>query len=171
MKRYLLFAVLVWPLWVGAQGEAQGAQEQTQPLAVTLESFLVTTVTLDDGSTEERFSSAETAEPGAVLEYRLNVENVGDATLPEGLALTGPVPAEVRYVPSATPAEGARLQFSADGGATFSEPPVMVTVTNEEGEEEEVVADPSQYSAVRWLLLTPLAPEAKLDFRYRVTVR
>ena len=132
-------------------------------------------MTLDDGATEERFSSAETAEPGAVLEYRLNVENVGDATLPEGLALTGPVPGEVRYLDlSATPAEGAagaRLEFSADGGATFSEPPVMITVTNEEGEEEEVVADPSQYNAVRWLLLTPLAPEAKLDFRYRVAVR
>ena len=167
MRRYVcVLVVALCPLWAGAQVEAQ-----VEPVAVTLESFLVSTVTLDDGTVEERFSSAETATPGEVLEYRLAVQNQSGAALPEGLALTGPVPSEVQYVPSATPAEGARLEFSADGGETFSEPPVMITVTNEKGEEEEVVADPSQYNAVRWLLLTPLAPEASRDFRYRVIVR
>ncbi len=171
MRRYVCVLVValfvaLCPLWAGAQGEAQ-----VEPVAVTLESYLVTTVTLDDGTTEERFSSAETATPGEVLEYRLAVQNQSGETLPEGLALTGPVPSEVQYFPSATPAEAARLEFSADGGETFAEPPVMIMVTNEEGEEEEVVADPSQYNAVRWLLLTPLAPEASMNFRYRVTVR
>ena len=171
MRRYWFFAVVAlgsW--WALSQGSAQGAAQES-PVAVTLESYLVTTVTLEDGTTEERFSSAETAKPGEVLEYRLEVHNQSGETLPEGLALTGPVPSEVQYFPSATPASNARLEFSADGGVTFSEPPVMITVTNEEGEEEEVVADPSQYNAVRWLLLTPLESEASLDFRYRVTVR
>jgi len=146
----------------------------TNPLAVTLEAYVVTVITKEDGATEEHFTEATEVEPGQVIEFRLLVQNQGEATLPTGTVMvTGPVPAGTRYLAnSATPSSDvARTAFTADGGQTFSEPPVIITIVNADGEPEEVIAPPEQYTAVRWVVLTPLEPAQTLEFSYRVTVQ
>ena len=151
-------------------GLAMSAAHAQTPLAVTLESYLVTEVTLEDGTTGEQLVPTETAEPGQVLEYHLTLENESETVIPEGVAATGPVPARTQYLgESATAQEGSNLTFSADEGESFSAAPTVI-VTDEEGNEEEVVAEPAQYDAVRWELLSELSPGTSRTFIYRVEV-
>lgn len=146
---------------------------QSEPVTVKLEAYIVSTITKPDGSTEEQFTEAKEARPGQVVEYRVVVTNTSDETLPASNAMiTGPIPATTTYIAdSATPSsEGARLEFSADGGQTFSVPPVMIMVKNDQGQEVEVEATPEQYTAARWTILQALEPKQELTFKYRVTV-
>ncbi len=143
-----------------------------EPLNVSLEAYIVTVITKDDGSKEEQFSAASTARPGQIVEYRVVVVNTSNDTLPGSNAyITGPVPASTDYLPeTATVSEKATLEFSADGGQSFADKP-MVMKKNEQGEEELVEAKPEEYTDARWQLLQALAPQETLTFSYRVTVR
>lgn len=145
------------------------AQDATNPVAVDLEVYVVSQVTRDDGTREERFTAATEARPGQVVEYRLIVRNVGEETLPAGIVVvTGPVPEGTQFVPfSATPSdEGLLTEHSADRGTTFAEGNVFVG----EGDQRRI-ADPTQYDAVRWTLLEPFEPGQQRVLVYRVTVR
>jgi uncharacterized repeat protein (TIGR01451 family) len=144
---------------------------QSQPLEVTLEGYLVTLVTNDDGTKEEKFIAASAARPGQVVEYRVIVTNVSNETVPaSNTMIVGPVPDTTTYLAdSASSGAEARLEFSADGGRTFAEKPLFEK-TNEQGEKELVVALPEDYTATRWALLMPLGPAQSLTFTYRVTV-
>ena len=147
-----------------------GGESGEQPVSVSVAAFVVSEVTGEDGSVQERFSEASTARPGQVVEYRLSVNNQENTTLPAGtVVVTGPVPESTRYVEgSATPSsERVLTEFSADG-QSFSEPPVTGSGEGTGG-SEEVVA-PSSYSAVRWTLLTPMEPTQEEVFTYRVVV-
>ena len=147
---------------------------QDDKVDVTLEAFIVTTVTEDDGTVTENFRQAEAARPGDLVEYRVMVKNVSEETLAAGtVAVTGPVPTGTVFLAeSATPSSSAyRAEFTANAGDTFSEPPVMIMVTNDDGEEEEVMAEPEQYNAVRWTLLDPLDAGQELMLSYRVEVQ
>lgn len=164
--QHRLFIPLFVSLLVGA---ASNAAAQS-PLAVTLESYLVTEVTLEDGTTEEQLVAAEVAEPGQVLEYHLTLENSSDNPLPGGIAATGPVPAQTHYLGASAQQEAdSSLTFSADEGETFAVTPT-ITVVDEDGNEQEVNAEPEQYDAVRWQLLAELAPGQTRTFVYRVRV-
>ena len=147
---------------------------QTEPVTVKLEAYVVSTITKEDGTTEEQFTEAKEARPGQIVEYRVVVTNVSDETLPASNAvITSPIPATTVYIAeTATPtSEGARLEYSADGGQTFSVPPLMIKVKNDKGEEVEVEATPEQYTAARWIILQALEPKQELIFTYRVTVK
>ena len=108
---------------------------------------------------------------GKSSEYRLSVNNQENTTLPRWLPLSSPgrclkAPAYVEG--SATPSsERVLTEFSADN-QSFSEPPITGSGEGTGG-SEEVVA-PSDYSAVRWTLLTPMEPAQEEVFTYRVVV-
>ena len=139
------------------------------PVSIRLEIYVVSQVTRDDGTREERFAEATEARPGQTVEYRLLVTNVSDETLPAGIVVvTGPVPEGTQFVPnSATPSSDDILtEFSADDGRTFSEPPIIVG-----SGENRSVADPTAYDAIRWTVLVDLEPDQELPLVYRVTVR
>ncbi len=145
---------------------------QTEPVTVQLAAFVVTTVTNDDGTVTETFTEAAEARPGQMVEYRVLVRNDGVETLPVGtVAVAGPVPATTRYLAdTASSGDLVKTEFSADGGQAFMAAPVMITVVNDQGEEEQVVAEPDQYDAVRWTLQEALQPGAEHVLVYRVTV-
>ncbi|CAN5633477.1 hypothetical protein BH24DEI1_BH24DEI1_07530 [soil metagenome] len=150
-----------------------GAQESADtPVVVELEAFVIREVTGGDGAVAEERERAQTSAdgqilvpPGQTVEYVLTLRNRGEATLPPGtVILRGPVPPATRYLGgSATPtSDEVRAEFSADGGQTFSEPPVV----GADGDEVEAEA----YNVVRWTLLLPLGPGQTMTFVYRVVV-
>ncbi len=154
----------------GVVGMSMGVAQAQTPLAVTLESYLVTEVILEDGTVEEQLVPTDVAEPGQVLEYHLTLENESETVIPEGVAATGPVPERTHYLAaSATGEGGSDLTFSADEGESFSAAPT-VTVMDENGDAQEVAAEPAQYDAVRWELLSELGPGQARTFVYRVRV-
>jgi uncharacterized repeat protein (TIGR01451 family) len=141
------------------------AQDNSEnPVSIRLEIFVVSVV---DG--EERYTAATTARPGQVVEYRLFATNIDDTTLPPGtVVLTGPVPEGTQYVAnSATPSSERLLtEYTADGGNSYDETLVFVG----RGDNRSL-ADPSEYTAVRWTLLVDMEPGAEEAFFYRVTVQ
>ncbi len=164
----LLLAAALVTLLVPLRATAQ-ATNTDSPVTVSVEIFVVSQVTKDDGTKEERFTQADSARPGQVVEYRLHAKNVSDTTLPAGIVqITGPIPDGMQYVSnSATPSSDRVLtEFSADGGQTFSKPPVLVG----EGDQRKV-ADPGSYDAIRWSLLVAMEPGDEEPFFYRVTVK
>lgn len=166
MKQVLLglALMLAFPVFALAQDGVE----------VALEAYIVTTVVGDDGSKSEEFQQADAARPGQVVEYRVVVTNVSGDMLPAAsVAVTGPVPANTMYLDGTATEDGEayRTEFSADGGETFSQPPVMMLVTNDAGEEEEVIADPELFSSVRWTFLEPLNTDDVRTLVYRVEVR
>jgi uncharacterized repeat protein (TIGR01451 family) len=139
------------------------------PIEIRLEIYVVSQVTRDDGTREERFAQATEARPGQTVEYRLIVTNVSEETLPAGIVVvTGPVPDGTQFVPnSATPSSEELLtEYSADRGRTFSEPPIILG-----SGENRSVADPTSYDTVRWTVLFDLEPGAEIPLVYRVIVR
>ena len=164
----MIRAVLLLVLLAGL-----GYAQTGEPLNVSLEAYIVTVITKDDGTKEEQFSKATTARPGQTVEYRVIVVNTSSETLPGTNAyITGPVPASTDYLAESATAtsDKALLEFSADGGQSFAETP-MITKKNEQGEEVLVEAQPEEYTDARWQLLQAVAPQETLTFSYRVTVR
>jgi len=143
--------------------------QATEPVLVDMEIYIVSQVTRDDGTREDRFSRATEARPGQTVEYRLIVRNVSDETLPPGIVvITAPVPEGTQFVPSsATPSTGVLLtEFSADQGATYAETNVFLGMG-----DQRSIADPTAYTTVRWTLLEEMEPGTELTLVYRVTVR
>lgn len=137
---------------------------QTNPVAIAVESFIVSEVTQDDGTTAERFTPATSARPGQVVEYRFTAVNEGETTLPAGnVVVAGPIPDGLRYVEgSATPSsERVAAEFSGDDGTNYQQPPVTV------GGE---TVPPEAYDAVRWTIIEPFEPGEDATFVYRLTV-
>ena len=145
------------------------AVAQDDALSYRLEIFVVSHVTRDDGTREERYTEATEARPGQTVEYRIFVKNVSGTTLPAGLVqIRLPIPEGTEYVGnSATPSSDRLLtEFSADRGLTFSEPPVIIG-----DDEQRRVAEPSSYDEIRWTFFVELEPEQEETLVYRVIVR
>lgn len=166
-------ATLTAALLLGLLSLTAAQAPDDNPLSVTLAQFMVSEVAADDGTVDEVFSAADQVHPGDTLEYRLHVENISDTPLAaQTVKLLGPVPEGTFYVAdSATPSSSLfRVEVSADGDI-FGVAPLFITVTGEDGVEEQVEVDPSEYVAVRWVLLNPFTAGESYEFSYRVVVR
>jgi len=175
-KRSLFHSVLVvTAILLGVAAAQDGGAPATpnqvappaNPIALRTEIYVVSLVTLDDGSREERFTAATSAIPGQVIEYRIFATNTGETTLPAGrIQVLGPVQDGMEFVAgSATPSsERVLTEFSADG-SLFGVQPLLVGT----GEDRRVV-EPTEFKAVRWTLLVPMEPGQEEPFFYRVTL-
>ncbi len=144
------------------------AAQAPNPITFRSEIYVVSQVTLADGGKEERFTPATQAIPGQVVEYRIFATNSGETTLPAGVVqIYGPVQDGMEYVAkSATPSSDKLLtEFSVDG-VNFSEAPVLVGT-----ETARRVAEPGEYTMIRWTLLIPLEPGQEEPFYYRVVLK
>ncbi len=165
---YLRFGAAAVLLTLFALLAAAFAQSTANPITFRSEIYIVSEVTASDGSKEERFSAATSAIPGQVVEFRIIATNGGETTLPAGrVQIYGPVDAGMAYIGnSATPSAENRLltEFSVDG-TEFSEPPVLVDDT-----DGRRVAEPGEFTMIRWTLLTPMEPGQEVTLVYRVVI-
>lgn len=158
-----LLAVFAFVLFLSPTALAQ------EPLESLLEVFLVEQVQTEDG-VEESLIPASEAAPGSVLEYVLTYTNTGDQLL-NGFVIKNPVPANTSYIGgSATVPDSAEFTVSIDHGATFETEPVVRVVTDENGNDREIVISPDQYNALQWVVQQPLSAEQAMSMRYRVTI-
>lgn len=142
--------------------------QNTNPITFRSEIYVVSQVTLDNGTKEERFTAATQAIPGQVVEYRIFATNSGETTLPAGVVqIYGPVQSGMEFVAnSATPSSSEVLtEFSVDG-VNFSEAPLLVGPTT-----DRRVAEPAEYTMIRWTLLVPMEPGQEEPFYYRVVLK
>ena len=121
------------------------ATAQENPIAYTLHTYVLT----PDGPIP-----ADTARPGQVVRYELQISHEGLTTLPPGtVVVTGPIPDGTRYVTgSAKRQSNVITEFSTDG-ESWSE------------------TEASGIVALRWTLLDAVQPQSEFTFRYEVYVQ
>lgn len=163
MTRSVALLALAAALLVGF-ALAQGAANQ---ITLRSEIYIVSQVTAEDGTKEERFTAADSAIPGQVVEYRIFAKNEGETTLPAGrVHILGPIPGGTSYVDKSASANSEQLltEYTVDGEA-FTEGPL---ITTEDGERR--MLEPEEVTAIRWTLLIPLEPGQEVSFYYRVLI-
>ena len=166
MKLFKVVFLLVLTAFVHGQ-EIQACLEEASPVAVSFKSFIVSKVPTEVGI-EERFEEADKARPGQVIEYRVVAKHVCGSTLPAGaVGIVGPVPNQTTFVNNSATvsSEQIQTQFTCVVCDGFFDPPVLVSY-----EEEKVLIEPEDYTAVRWTLLVPFGPGAEVSLFYRVTL-
>ncbi len=107
--------------------------------------------------------------PGDEIEYDIAASNAGDSAALR-LVPVGKVPTGTSYVAGSAKAPRGRAEFSLDGGKTWSAAPT-VTVKHADGTSSVKKADPSQYTAVRFVTDGALAPHASAAYTYEVRVK
>jgi uncharacterized repeat protein (TIGR01451 family) len=176
-RRILIAATLLaaWALTGAVVAQADGIVFDVEIVRVDL-------VRGEDGDIEERFVPVEEAIPGEVIEYRVTARNQGDVIYRPGtVVVTLPIGEGLAYLEgSATPSsERVVTEFSADGGVSYAEPPVLVAVASESdgadgadgSDAESRVAEPAEYDHIRWTFSVPFEPGQEELLVYRVEVR
>lgn len=97
--------------------------------------------------------------PGDVVRYRLTFTNVAGRQV-RGVTLANPLPGSMAFVAGSATAtrQDARVEYSIDGGNTFSAQPMVDVVVD--GRTERRPAAPEQYTHVRWTVDGWVAPNA-----------
>jgi uncharacterized repeat protein (TIGR01451 family) len=176
----ILIAAAVLAAWVlTSVGLAQA-----DAITFDVEIVRVDLVRGEDGDVVERFVPVQEAIPGEVIEYRVTATNEGDVIYRPGtVVVTLPIGEGLVYLEdTATPSSDRVVtEFSADGGATYAEPPVLVSARDDEAEPEgdgdggdegaTRAADPSEYDHIRWTFSVPFEPGQQETLVYRVEVR
>ena len=106
--------------------------------------------------------------PGETIAWTVTARNTGDSAASRFVTVER-IPAGTTYVAGSAKAADTHVQFSLDGGKTWSAKP-MLHVHTAAGDVLKA-ADPSAYTAVRWVTFPALAPKATETFSYEVRVK
>lgn len=110
--------------------------------------------------------------PGETIRYVVTASNISDRQIKK-LVVTQPIPQGSVYVLSSATLpkiDGAKLDFSIDGGRTYSEHPT-IRVKLENGEIVTRPAPESIYTNVRWNFGDSFPPQTVLYATYKVRIR
>lgn len=145
---------------------AAAAQEEApRPLRITAHNL-----NADDArhrALAERGRSAGTVLPGDVVRYRLTFTNTTEREVRD-VEFVDPVPEGFVFVGGSASADrrDVRIEYSADGGRSFSRRPVAVEVVD--GERVERPVKPERYTHVRWTVTGWVQPGAQVTAEFDV---
>ena len=152
----LMSAALVAPRVVAAHAQVP----PPKPLMITAHNMTVATA----GGQDTR----AVARPGDVIRYALVFTNVTAGPV-KNIQFVDPIPKGMIYVPGSAAADHpARIEYSIDGGKSYSAQPTIQVV--EEGRKVEKPAPRQLYTHVRWTVLGSLAPQARVMAEFRTQV-
>ena len=109
------------------------------------------------------------AKPGDQVEWQIAAVNAGDTPALK-LATVEHVQAGTAFVGGSARGTHAHVEYSLDGGKTWSAAPT-VTVKNADGTTAVKKADPSSYTALRFVSDGALAPKATDTYSYEVKIK
>jgi uncharacterized repeat protein (TIGR01451 family) len=166
MRRFIVGCIFVFSI-AAAMAERPSVALAKPPVAVALTGVYVDRGA--DGKERDVPVESRAAVPGAEIRYEITTSNTGSSTVYHVIP-QGRVPAGTTYrTGSATVTASARVEFSLDGGKTWSAAP---TVTVHTAQGTKVVPAPvASYTAVRWVSAAPLRAGAATHYTYEVTVK
>jgi uncharacterized repeat protein (TIGR01451 family) len=106
--------------------------------------------------------------PGLTIRYLITATNQGDQPALNVVPL-GKIPNGTEYQADSASSNAVRVEFSLDAGKTWSQHPT-VRVHTPAGDVVKP-ADPSMYTALRWITGKPLASKAAALYSYEVRVK
>ena len=121
----------------------------------------------DKADARRRLVPADDLSPGDELVVTVTFLNTTQHAL-DGVRITQPIPSSMRYVEGSGVGPGSEVLYSVDGGATYGQPNELGVVA---ADGVRRPASANDYTEVRWLIKTPLAPGARAFVRFRATVR
>lgn len=169
----LVLAFLPWSL-MAQEGDAPAEAIETEqaedaPLTAVLSANLVELVADEDGNMVETLVIADTAVPGDIIQYTGTYENTSQEPL-IGLIINGPIPSGTRYLGGSQSASVDAVFEVLIEGEDWQELPAYRTITDENGEEQQIEATAADFLQLRWRLGEPLEPDTSAISVYRVTV-
>jgi uncharacterized repeat protein (TIGR01451 family) len=170
MSRLLAAQIVFAMLLLLHAGDVHAQQPGAAKSALTM-SFRNLTLAHDSARANPRPRSAGQALHNDTLRYELVFRNPTAVAL-RNVVFENPLPSNLLLVGgSVTTSAPARVEYSIDGGKTFSEQPRVREVVN--GTEVERAAAPERYTHIRWTVTSDIAPNATVTARYdaRVGVR
>jgi uncharacterized repeat protein (TIGR01451 family) len=147
-------ANLVAPRFAAAQGQS--------PKALVITAHNVT------AEAAGARANGAVAKPGDVIRYALVFTNVTAGPV-KNIQFVDPIPQGTVYVLGSAAADRAvRVEFSIDGGKSYSAQPAIAVT--QDGKTVERPAPPERYTHVRWTVLGSLAPGAKVMAEFRALI-
>ena len=105
--------------------------------------------------------------PGDVVEYRLVFTNITGRPV-KNIQFTDPLPERMYYLQGTAGAdrEDVDVEFSLDGGTSYSEQPMVEVVVD--GRTEQRPASPEDYTDIRWTVHGEVQPDARVTAAFQV---
>jgi len=120
-----------------------------------------------DGSKHTDTVPADHVLPGTEVTWDVKYEIIGTASV-TGAVITDPIPQDMVYVAGSAAGDNADISFSVDGGKTWGKPETL-QVKNADGTLRG--ATPKDYTDIRWILKSTLAPGAKGTVSFHATLQ
>jgi uncharacterized repeat protein (TIGR01451 family) len=118
------------------------------------------------GQENRQWEPAGRLSAGDELHYTLRVTNPGTLAVTD-VVVTKRLPFGFHDIRGSAVGPACAVQFSSDGGATFSPPAQLATGSGGKRASRKVV--PGDYTHVRWIFGKPLASKATALLRFRAT--
>lgn len=155
LKSFLLVSACVF-----LAGSAFAAGEGAIELKATAEKVVV--VIEADGTERTELVVPEVVVPGDKIAYTIDAKNIGSEDV-ERVVITDPIPEQMLLVPGTESSEGANVLYSVDGGNSFGREGDL-TVLGSNGVPRPALS--TDFTHIRWVFETPLAPTAERSVRF-----
>ncbi len=121
----------------------------------------------EKGEKVDLLEDVAAAVPGDELVMLITYVNQGREPA-KNVSLVNPIPGKMSYVGDSARGEGTVVTFSVDGGKTYG-PPESLFVVQADGTRR--MAEPGEYTHIRWLREGPLAADGRGEARFRVIIK
>jgi len=105
--------------------------------------------------------------PGEKVLFTVTYANTGDQPA-EDVTITNPVPEHMAYVDNSAAGDNTSVLFSVDGGESFAATTDLL-MTNADGTQRPAAA--SDYTHVRWIVGSDIAPGTSSKVQFSATVK
>ena len=131
-------------------------------IEVKSEAFKQVLVETEDGKQVYKMVKPDIAIPGDEILYVNTIKNIGNESA-SNIKIDNPIPNNSAYVDGTAFGSGTDILFSVDKGKTFNTPDKLTIIRG----GEKVIADPDEYTNIRWIFKPELAPgkQSKVTFK------
>ena len=149
-----------------ASGSA-AAQEEAPPKALVISATILSWGQGRPQTIGAPDRDPNTVAPGDVVEYRLVFTNITGRPV-NNIQFTDPLPEGMYYLQGTAGAdrEDVDVEFSLDGGTSYSELPMVEVVVD--GRIEQRPANPEDYTDIRWTVHGEVEPDARVAAAFQV---
>ncbi len=149
-----------------ASGSAVG-QEEEAPKALVISATILSWGPAGPQTFDSRERDPNTVETGDVVEYRLVFTNITGRPV-NNIQFTDPLTEGMYYLQGTAGAdrEVVDVEFSLDGGTSYSELPMIEVVVD--GRIEQRPANPEDYTDIRWTVHGEVEPDARVAAVFQV---
>ena len=149
-----------------ASGSA-AAQEERAPEALVISATILLGGQARPQTIDATDRDPNTVAAGDVVEYRLVFTNITGRPV-DNIQFTDPLPEGMYYLQGTARAdrEDVDVEFSLDGGTSYSELPMIEVVVD--GRIEQRPANPENYTDIRWTVHGEVEPDARVAAAFQV---